>query len=429
MEASGAVFPSGLLPRTAERSADGLAIGGIPVASLAVQYGTPLIAYDEVHLRGRCAEVRGAFPGGASYAAKAFLCRAMARLVHDEGLGIDVASGGEFAVARASGVPAEALTLHGNNKSLYELRTALVEGAGRVVIDSRDELDRLIALTEGRWVRQRVAVRVKPSVDVDTHRSVMTGHHASKFGVAIEGGEAAALVERIRACDGLVFGGVHVHAGSQISDLEALGRAIIAAARFATECDAAELVVGGGLAVAHTTGDGAPSIAEWGAAAQRAARAGGFAGPVLAEPGRAIAATAAVTVYTIGTVKRVDEGRILLAIDGGISDNPRPALYGSAYQPFLARHPLVAAPPSIGAFTVVGKNCESSDTFASDVAIPGDPRAGDLLCLPVTGAYTYSMSSHYNGLGRPAVVMVRDGASRLVLRRETVADLLRADVG
>jgi diaminopimelate decarboxylase len=424
----GPSFPTELLPSSARPSERGLVVGGVPVAALAAEHGTPLIVYDEDHLRQRCADVRRAFPDGASYAAKAFLCRSVAQLVHEAGLGIDVAGGGELAIALGGGVPASALTLHGNNKSSDEVGAALDVGVGRIVIDSWDELDGLSGLADNRGARQRVALRVNPGVAAGAHQSIMTGHATSKFGVAIAGGEAAQLVARIRATPRLEFTGIHVHAGSQVTDLGPLAQSITAAAAVARECDAAELIVGGGLGVAYTAGQTAPGIAAWGAMAHAAARASGFEGRILAEPGRAIAATAAITVYTIGTIKRLAENSIVVAIDGGISDNPRPALYGSRYQPLLVRHPFLPETAGRGPYSIVGKNCESSDTFARDVCLAAEPRGGDVLCLPVTGAYTYSMSSNYNGLCRPAVVLVRDGGGRLILRRESVDDLLRADV-
>lgn len=424
----GWTFPHQLLPSSARPGSAGLEIGGLALATLVAEHGTPLLVYDEEHLRRRCAEVTRAFPDGASYAGKAFLCRAMARLVHEEGLGIDVASSGELAIAMAGGVAAAALTVHGNNKSDAELGAAIAAGVGRIVIDSWDECDRLSALADAHGSTCAVALRVNPGVITATHRSVMTGHAASKFGVAIAGGEAAALVARVRATAHLHLAGIHVHAGSQITDLDPLGQAIAAAATVARDCGAADLIVGGGIGVAYTVGERSTDIAAWGAMAHQAARASGFEGRILAEPGRTIAATGAATVYTIGTIKRLAERTILLAIDGGISDNPRPALYGSSYQPILVDHPSVAEPAVNGPYTVVGKNCESSDTFARDVELPAEPRIGDLLCLPVTGAYTYSMASNYNGLCRPAVVMVGHGRGRVIVRRESIDDLLRSDV-
>jgi diaminopimelate decarboxylase len=427
-QADGTLFPVGLLPSTATIGDQGLEVGGVPVAPLAAEFGTPLLIYDEVHLRERCQQARAAFPDGVSYASKAFLCRSLARLIHEEGLGLDVASGGELAVALAAGVPASSLTLHGNNKSTSELKAALDAGVGRIVIDSCDEVDRLEALTAGATNWQRVLLRVNPAVTADTHKSMLTGHAASKFGVALSGGRADEIAGRLRSARHLRLEGIHVHTGSQILDLEPLGRSISAAAAFATFCDAAELIVGGGLGVAYTQGLQAPSLAEWGAVAHAAARAGRFDGRLHAEPGRAIVAVAAITVYTIGTVKTLSEDVILLAVDGGISDNPRPALYGSVYQPLLARYPYVRDGNQGGPFTVVGKNCESSDTFARDVQVLAQPRIGDSLCLPVTGAYSYAMSSNYNGLSRPAVVLVGHGEARMIIRRESFDDLIRTDL-
>lgn len=421
-------FPAQLLPSTARVSAGGLVVGDVAVADLAAEHGTPLLIYDEDHLRQRCAEVTHAFPDGASYAAKAFLCRAVARIVYDAGLGVDVASGGEMAIALRAGVPAAALTLHGNNKSSDELAAALDAGVGRIVIDSRDDFERLARLAAGRGTTQRVALRVNPGVTAGAHPSIMTGQATSKFGVAVAGGVAADMVGRVRATPHLTFTGIHVHAGSQVTDLVPLMRAITAAAEVATACAAEELIVGGGLGVALVAGQSAPTITEWGAAAHEAARAAGFAGRILAEPGRAIVCSAAITVYSVGTVKHLGEHSIVVAVDGGISDNPRPALYGSAYQPLLVRHPILPDVAAPGVYTVVGKNCESSDTFARNVAMAARPRGGDLLCLPATGAYTYAMSSNYNGLPRPAVVMVSGGTARLILRRETLDDLCRTEV-
>ena len=427
-QADGTLFPVGLLPSTATVGDQGLEVGAVPVAVLAAEFGTPLLVYDEVHLRERCQQAKAAFPDGVSYASKAFLCRSLARLIHDEGLGLDVASGGELAVALAAGVPASRLTLHGNNKSPSELKAALDAGVGRIVIDSCDEVDRLETLTAGGTNWQRVLLRVNPAVTADTHQSMRTGHAASKFGVAVSGGQAGEITSQLHRSRHLRLEGIHVHAGSQILDLEPLGRSISAAAAFAKSCDAAELIVGGGLGVAYTHGQQAPSLAEWGSVAHRAARAAGFDGRLHAEPGRAIVAVAAITVYTIGTIKTLSEDVTVLAVDGGISDNPRPALYGSVYQPLLARYPYVRDGVQRGPFTVVGKNCESSDTFARDVEVLAQPRIGDTLCLPVTGAYSYAMSSNYNGLARPAVVLVGEGQTRVIIRRESFDDLIRADL-
>jgi diaminopimelate decarboxylase len=419
-------LPASLLPVTARVGDLGLEIGGISLVELAEQHGTPLYVYDEQHLRNACQATRAAFPDGVSYASKAFLCRSIARLVHEEGLGLDVASGGELAIAVAAGVPAHAITLHGNNKSRAELKAALAFGIGRIVVDGDDELDRLEVLTAGLDAAPpRVLVRVNPSVTAPTHRSIRTGHADSKFGVPLADGRAAALVRRARKSPGLRFAGIHMHIGSQMTDLTPLRDAIRTSAAFADEVGAGELIVGGGLGVCYRTADTAPTIAAWGEIARRAARDAGFTGRIMAEPGRVLTATAGLTIYTIGARKQTGATR-LLAVDGGISDNPRPALYQARYRPLLVRHPYVGE--CADTFTVVGKNCESSDTFASDVALSGEPRIDDLLCMPVTGAYCHAMSSRYNGLPRPPVVLVRDGAARVIVRRETIEDVLRSDV-
>lgn len=415
--------PASLLPVTARAGDSGLEIGGVSLTELAERYGTPVFVYDEHHLRNACRAARDAFPDGASYASKAFLCRSVARLVHEEGLGLDVASGGELAVAVAAGVPPHAITLHGNNKSGSELETALALGVGRIVIDGDDEVGRLESLAAGVG-GTGVLVRVNPGVTAPTHRSIRTGHADSKFGVPIAGGRAAGLVRRVRKSPRLRFAGVHMHIGSQMTDLAPLRDAIRSSAEFAEGAGAGELIVGGGLGVCYDAADTAPTIAAWGEVARRAVREAGFSGRVMAEPGRVLVATAGLTVYTIGSRKQTGT-TTMLAVDGGISDNPRPALYQARYRPLLVRHPYLGE--RAGTYTVVGKNCESSDTFASDVAISGAPRVGDLLCVPVTGAYCHAMSSRYNALLRPPVVLVGDGVARVILRRETIDDLLRTD--
>jgi diaminopimelate decarboxylase len=344
--------------------------------------------------------------------------------MRSEGLGLDVASGGELAIALSAGTSAEYITLHGNNKSQSELKAALDAGVGRIVADSPDEVDRLEFQASGMKVPPRILVRVNPGIVAETHKSIRTGHSNSKFGVSLARGSADDLVSRVRKSDNLHFGGIHVHIGSQMTDLEPLARAIEAAAKFAVSVHAEELIVGGGLGVPHRSGDIAPSVAAWGETARGAAHAGGFDGPLLSEPGRVLVAGAGVALYTIGTIK-LGETTNFLAIDGGISDNPRPAMYQARYQPLLARHPYVSS--EAGPYSVVGKNCESSDTFASGVDIPGNPKVGDLLCLPATGAYCYSMASQYNGLGRPAIAIAFRGQSRIIVRRETVEDLLNLD--
>lgn len=415
--------PRELLPDTAVVAADGrLSVGGCDLLMLAAEFGTPLFVYDEAHLAARCDEARGAFDDGVAYAAKAFLCRAMARLAHRAGLCIDVASLGELHCALSAGVPAGRLVLHGNNKSEDELVLALSAGVGRIVVDGADDLDRLEALSKGRSVPQAVLLRVTPGVEAHTHEFVRTGQEDTKFGVSIASGDASALLARIERTDGLALVGLHAHIGSQVFDVGSLAQAAQILGTFFAPLGLEELCVGGGLGVAYVEGEAAPSISEWGRAVRASCGAAGVAPHVriTAEPGRAIAAGAGVTLYSVGAIKDVSGVRTYVAVDGGMSDNPRPVLYGSGYEAFLPR-----ATPSLRprAARIVGKHCESGDVLVDDGRLPADIRVGDVLCTPVTGAYGYSMASTYNRVGRPAVVFVKDGSARAVLRRELPVDL------
>ncbi len=418
--------PWSLLPDHAGVDDDGLVLAGVGWRELVAEFGTPLFVYDEAHLRARCREAVDAFGPGVNYATKAFLCTAMARLAHDEGMHLDVSTGGEYAVARAAGVPASALVLHGNNKSVDELRVALAEGIGRIVVDSFDELDRIEALVAEGLPPPPVLVRLTPGIEAHTHEYVQTGQEDSKFGFGVRSGAAEAAVRRAQASPAMVLVGLHAHIGSQIFDAEFFERAVGVLAPWFDAHDLDELSVGGGIGVAYVEGEEAPTIAEWADAVHRAAAAHGITARVTAEPGRAVVAQAAVTLYTVGTVKDIPGVRTYVAVDGGMSDNPRPVLYGSGYETFLARAPEAARPTTV---TVVGKHCESGDVLVRDGAVPSDLVVGDVLATPVTGAYGHSMGSNYNKVPRPAVVFVREGDARLVVRRETADDLLRNDVG
>jgi len=423
-----APLPRYLLPDTATVGDDGwLAVGGCSTADLAREFGTPLFVYDEVHLRARCAEAVAAFPGGAAYATKAFLCRAMARLAHEEGLALDVATGGELHVALAAGVPAERLVLHGNNKSEAELARALREGVGRIVVDSDDELDRLEALVPALGVGPpAVLVRVTPGVEAHTHEFVRTGQIDSKFGFGVASGAADAALARAGASPHVELVGIHAHIGSQVFVVDFFHQAVEVLAPFVARYDLPELVLGGGLGVPYVAGEESATIAQWGRSVTDACRDAGIRARIGAEPGRSIVAAAAVTLYTVGTVKELPGIRTYVAVDGGMSDNPRPVLYGSGYETFL---PRALGAPRPRAVTVVGKHCESGDLLVRDGAVPADLRVGDVLATPVTGAYGVSMGSNYNKVLRPAVVFARDGDARLVIRRETDDDLLATDVG
>jgi diaminopimelate decarboxylase len=418
--------PRRLLPDGATVDASGaLHIAGVAVAALAERFGTPLFVYDEAQLRARCREAVTAFGPGVSYASKAFLCVAMARLVAEEGMAIDVSTGGELHVALAGGVPADRIVLHGNNKSDDELRRALEVGAGRIVVDSFDELDRLDRLVpEVGAVPPKVLLRVTPGIEAHTHEYVQTGQDDSKFGFTLSTGLAAEAVARATASPSVDLTGIHVHIGSQVFVADFFRAAVEAIAEFFNPLGLDELSIGGGIGVAYVESEEAPSITEWADAVHTAARAAGITARITAEPGRSIAAAAAVTVYRIGTIKDLPGLRTYVSVDGGISDNPRPVLYGSGYEAFLAR--AVDADRS-RPVRVVGKHCESGDLLVREGFLPADAAVGDLLVTPVTGAYGHSMASNYNKVPRPAVVFVADGVAREVVRRETLDDLLRLD--
>jgi diaminopimelate decarboxylase len=423
LEPSTAPIARSLLPDTAVIAADGrLSVGGCDLVGLAERFGTPLFVYDEAQLEARCAEAASAFDDGVAYAAKAFLCRSMARLAARAGLCIDVASEGELHCALSAGVPAGRLVLHGNNKSDSELAQALDAGVGRIVVDGPDDLERLAKHAAGRLVPQSVLVRVTPGVEAHTHEFVRTGQEDTKFGVSIASGDAARLIDRVAATDGLALVGLHAHIGSQVFDIGSLAQAAEILGSFFAALGLEELCVGGGLGVAYVEGESAPTITEWGRAVRAACRVAGVTEHtrITAEPGRSIVAAAGVTLYTVGAIKPVPSGRTYLAVDGGMSDNPRPVLYGSGYEAFLPRS---TGAMRTRAARVVGKHCESGDVLVDDARLPADVRVGDVLCTPVTGAYGYSMASTYNRVGRPAVLFVGNGKARAVLRRESADDL------
>ncbi len=419
-------LPPSLLPDTATIGARGrLSVGGVEVGELAERFGTPLFVYDEEHLRRRCRDARATFDDGVAYASKAFLCLAMARLAHEEGLCVDVASGGELHVALTAGVPAGRCVLHGNNKSLAELATALEAGIGRIVVDSFDEIDRIERLVAGGLPAPSVLVRITPGVEAHTHEFVMTGQDDSKFGFGVSSGDASRAIDRITTSPYLDLVGVHCHIGSQVFSTENFAHAAAVVAPLAAAVGVEELCLGGGLGVPYVEGEHAPGIPDWGGGAIAACRSAGFVGRITAEPGRSIVAQAAITVYTVGTIKLLDGIRTYVSVDGGMSDNPRPVLYGSGYETFV---PTRADAPRPRQVRVVGKHCESGDILVREAWVPADLAVGDLLATPVTGAYGHSMASNYNRLPRPPVVFVRDGEARIVVRGETLDDLLRFDV-
>jgi diaminopimelate decarboxylase len=423
-----APVPWSLLPPNAGLDDEGgLTVGGVSVAELAAQFGTPVFIYDEAHLRARCEEAVAAFGPGVAFASKSFWCVAMAKIASAAGMSIDVSTSGEMAVALAAGIDPERLRFHGNNKSVAELAAALEVGVGRIIIDSADEIARLETLAAATGVTPKVWIRVTPGVHAHTHAFVQTGQEDSKFGFSVASGAAAAAVAEIQATGLLNLVGIHAHIGSQVFNLENFAQAASVVAAFFTPLGLAELCLGGGLGEAYVAGESAPSIAAWAASTIDALHDAGV-GPdveITAEPGRSIVARAGITVYTVGTIKDLPGLRTYAAVDGGMSDNPRPVLYGSGYETFLVRAPKAERPRSI---RLVGKHCESGDVLVESGWVPDDLHVGDLLATPVTGAYGYSMASNYNRVGRPPVVFVENGSARLVLRRETDQDLLALEV-
>jgi diaminopimelate decarboxylase len=350
-------------------------------------------------------------------------------MAHEEGMHLDVASGGELHVALSAGVPAGRLILHGNNKSVEELSTAVQQRVGRIVIDSFDEVARLGALLESaplRPDRPKVLVRVTPGVEAHTHEFVRTGQEDSKFGFSVSSGAAANAVAALELMPGVELTGVHAHIGSQVFDASSFEQAAEVLGAFFAPLGLPELVVGGGLGVPYVNGESAPTQADW-AAATLGACAGAGVDPatrISAEPGRSIVATAGITLYTVGTVKHLPGIRTYVSVDGGMSDNPRPVLYGSGYEAFL---PRAVGAPRRRPVRVVGKHCESGDLVVPEAYVPDDLAVGDVLATPVTGAYGYAMASNYNKVPRPAVLFVSAGNARVVVRRETFEDLDRLD--
>ena len=428
-------FDLSLLPASAAVDGSGrVSVAGVPLSDVAAEFGTPCYVYDEDEIRARCREYVARFGAGAAYASKAFLCTAMARLVDEEGMHLDVATGGELYVALHAGFPADRIVFHGNNKSVDELRAALDAGIGRIVVDSTDELDRLDRLVAEGMPTPRVMLRVRPGVEAHTHEYIETGAEDSKFGFSLERGDALEAARRVIERDVLRFAGLHCHIGSHVFRLDSFTRAIekmVGLARAIEDATGAlveELNVGGGLGVRYLTEDAPPSIGEYASVLQESvakalAEAGTRSRPMLmVEPGRSIVATAGLTLYTVGTIKA--GARLYVAVDGGMSDNLRPVTYGARYEAFLperatAERPLIA--------TIAGKHCEQGDIIVSDARLPADLAVGDLLATPVTGAYGFAMASNYNKVTRPAVVFVRGGKARSVVRRETAADLVRLD--
>ncbi len=446
-------LPEPVWSRTAARTPEGqIAIGGVPASALAAEFGTPLYVVDETDARSRAREIRDAFATEAArvgttakiyYAGKAFLSIEVARWMAEEGLSIDVCSGGELAVALAAGVDPARIGLHGNNKSLAEIDRAVAVGVGVIVIDSAIEVERVAEAAARHGRVQAVRVRVNSGVHAHTHDFLATAHEDQKFGVRLD--QAEAFAAAVRSHPELRFLGLHCHIGSQIFGAdgfaESAARLLEAQALLLAGGEVPELNLGGGFGIAYTTADDPTPIAELAAAIVDAVAAEcarlGIAVPALAfEPGRSIIGTAGATLYEVGTIKDVlvsvpgETGEPLelvrkyVSVDGGMSDNARPALYGADYSVRIANRVSAADPALV---RVAGKHCESGDIVVQADYLPGDVEPGDLVFVPATGAYCWSLASNYNYLGRPAVVAVSDGRARLIVRRETEHDLLARD--
>ena len=432
-------LPAHVWPRNAARGTDGVvSIAGVALTDIAERFGTPVMVVDEDDFRSRCRDMARAFggPEHVHYASKAFLTRTIARWVEEEGLSLDVASENELRIALMADFPAARITAHGNNKDDAFLRACVDEGVGHVVLDSDQELERLDAIAGEAGRAQHVMIRVKPGIEAHTHEFIATSHEDQKFGFSLASGSAYRAAEAAVKAANLELVGLHCHVGSQVFDAQgftaAADRVLELYSRIHDELGVIlpELDLGGGYGIAYTEDEQPLDVDEVAhdlltAVAKTAAELGIEAPSVLVEPGRAIAGPGTVTVYEVGTVKdvTVDEGvsRRYLSVDGGMSDNIRPALYGSLYDARVVSRTVDGTATST---RIVGSHCESGDVLIRDAEYPDDIRRGDLVALAATGAYTYAMSSRYNAFNRPAIVSVRDGAVTPMMRRETIEDFL-----
>jgi diaminopimelate decarboxylase len=415
-----------LLPLTTKLNSNGsVSVGGVDLLTIARDFGTPAFVYDVEHLQHNLTRAREIFGDGVAYATKAFVCKSLARLAYESGMSLDVSTAGEYHVARSAGVPASKLVLHGNNKTRPEIERAVIEGVQWIVLDSFDDVSLVAEVAAQLRMPVSVLIRVNPGVEVHTHRFIATGNRESKFGFPLWTGDAQAAVDVVRETRWLNFRGIHIHVGSLVFAIGTFLSALDSVLDFVLSVDPEIFVVGGGLGVRYLETDDAPSLEDWGQAIINRCREAGLAARVLAEPGRSIVAATAVTLYTVGSVA-VKDRTTYVAVDGGMSDNPRPLLYDSGYEAFLPRAPEAIRDRAV---TIVGRHCESGDTLVRDGMLPSSVQIGDVVCTPVTGAYGYSMASNYNMMPRPAVVWVNRGMAEVVIRRETLDDLLSCDLG
>jgi diaminopimelate decarboxylase len=432
---------SSVLPMTAEIRDGRLWVGGVDMVDLARAQGTALYVMDEAHIRAQLREFRKWTSYHwreveTVYAAKAFMCRAMCKVVHEEGCMVLCASGGELAIALSAGVPASRIQVHGNNKTIAEIEEATAAGVDRLVVDSLLELGRISEIASARSVEQAVLLRVTPGIRPDTHGYIQTGQEDSKFGFGLNHGLAMAGVKAAVAAPGVRFAGLHMHIGSQIFALQSYSKAIevmvdfMRQVREETGVDVTDLDVGGGIGIKYGLADEPSTIEEFGKVVvdgikEECERHGLPVPRILIEPGRAVVALAGITLYTVGVVKEIPGIRTYVAIDGGMTDNIRPALYGARYECLVANK---ADEPRTEIVTIAGKHCETGDLIARDTPIQ-PVETGDIVAVCATGAYCYSMASNYNKQVRPAVVFVRDGEARTVVRREGYTDLMACDEG
>ena len=430
-----------VLPVTAGVTEGGhLTLGGCDAVELAGEFGTPLYVFDEETLRGQCRAFQEAFASRyhnsvVAYAAKAYLGRALAGIIAQEGMSLDVVSGGELAVAASVNFPAERMYFHGNNKSEQELREALDYGVGRIVVDNFHELHLLNGIAQGQGMRQKVLLRLSPGIDPHTHVKTTTGTLENKFGIPLPTGQAEAALRQALDMPGLELVGLHVHLGSPVFELEPYSEAVDTVLEFASKMgkqhgfEMAEFSPGGGFAVAYTAEQSAPEPAVYAETITSTLRGSlwryELAAPqLIVEPGRAIVARAAVALYTVGSSKEVPGVKTFVSVDGGMGDNVRPALYESRYSALVANRVNDERRETL---TIAGKYCESGDVLLPDAELP-PLEAGDTLAMPAAGAYALAMASNYNLSLRPAVVLVKDGQAKVMRRRETYEDVMRADV-
>lgn len=429
-------------PDTTERDASGVMhIGGVSLQALAEQFGTPLYVYDETTLRNRASDIRDIFAAAyprsrVAYAGKAGVSPAIVSILSDEGLGLDVVSGGEIYAGQRAGMDPGRMIFHGNNKSRGELEEALVAGVGLIAVDSQHELDLLEEVGRRLERRPDVVLRLNPGVDPHTHHKMRTGATDSKFGFPIWDGQAEAAASRVVDSSVLRLAGYHAHVGSQIFDAGLVAQTIAVMMQFASAIFQRHgvaprvIIPGGGFGVADDASGADVSIADWAAAAAATLRdqanAGGYDAPeLIVEPGRAIVGPAGVSVYEVGSRKEISSARTYVSVDGGMSDNIRPSLYGARYSADLVNRDGAGTPRE--AVTIAGKYCESGDVLIESISLPR-LAPGDLLAIPMTGAYCLAMSSNYNLAPRPAVVLVKEGSAKLIRRRETYADMLQSEI-